>query len=78
MSTTITVEAGSTAKGWRAAELNDVRNERLSAPGDEERYLAIGCDDAEAAERVFDEPNEAPRAASEVRALCVQQRRRRF
>ena len=74
----MTVEAGSKAQERRAADLNAVKSERPSAPGNEERYLAIGCENAEAAESVFDEPNEAPRAASEVRALCVQQRRRRF
>ena len=69
--TTMTMEAGSSsmAQAWRAAEPNAVRNERPYAPDDEELYPAIGCDDAEAVERVCDEPKEAACSVSEVRPL---------
>ena len=58
-----------TAQAWRAAEPNAVRNERPYAPDDEERYPAIGCDDAKAVERVCDEPKEAACSVSEERPL---------
>jgi hypothetical protein len=53
-----------------STELDTVRRERLSAFGDQERSSAVSGDDAEAAERICDEPDKPARAASGVHALC--------
>ena len=77
--TTMTMEAGSSsmAQAWRAAEPNAVRNERPYAPDDEKRYPAIGCNDAEAVERVCDEPKRS--RVRRLRSASLEQwRPRRF